>query len=300
MVVSLKSLSATICGALWSACKIAVLASCVFNFVLTPYFECLLVGATCDAVELSSLSGVYARTVCVACFVCTAVACFRYGPAMTAYRRCMRLQDAYSPAGPSLAERRRLVAFDTAVVAACLAIIAPVNIARLVNLYMTARYRSVMVFFAAMYVQNLTSCMLEMRFVSACNGLHAKFADINREMDRMDARLQADDAGRTSISGPRDACVAVERLKIRHRLVRQALDELNDLFAVPAGASLITLCVMALFDTYYYVTHMETTNTTLFIYMWLLQYMFRFFMIVKMAHATTKQVNPPQGRHFSF
>jgi len=86
---------------------------------------------------------------------------------------------------------------------------------------------------------------------------------------------------------------AVEVIRIRHQLIRNALSVLVDLFGLPMGLSLFTLGVMTLFDIYYQVSDVMGANSRLmiFIYMWLLQYTIRFSTIVVTAHYTTKQVS---------
>jgi len=86
---------------------------------------------------------------------------------------------------------------------------------------------------------------------------------------------------------------AVEVIRIRHQLIRDALSVLVDLFGLPVGLSLFTLGVMTLFDIYYQVSDVMGADSRLmiFIYMWLLQYTIRFSTIVVTAHYTTKQVN---------
>jgi len=88
---------------------------------------------------------------------------------------------------------------------------------------------------------------------------------------------------------------AVEQLKIRHRLIREAVDELNHAFAVPLFMSLCNLCVMATFDIYYQVMNVFVQHTSnrsvVYVYLWITQYMFRFFIIVWTAHGMMKQAS---------
>lgn len=79
----------------------------------------------------------------------------------------------------------------------------------------------------------------------------------------------------------------VEQLKIKHRLMRDAMDAVNDLLTVSLGFTLYTLCLMALFDIYFHVTNWNPSKKQFFIFMWLFQYSLRFYMIVKAAEITT-------------
>lgn len=269
------------------ACKAVLLASCIFNFSLTTFFECLQMEDRCETVPLSSFSVVYTRSICVACAVSFAVVWLKQGRAMAAYKRYVAAHDAYSAANP--AERRRYVAFRAAVASACAVIIVPVNVARLYKLWTHGRSRLVVMYFAIMYTQNLVLCALEVHFAALCYALHGRFAKINRHMVEIGDQL--------AVAGPRPLVETVELLKIRHRLVRDAASELNDLFAVPMGMSLCNLCTMSLFDIYYHLMNVYVeqsgTRSVIFIYLWMIQYIFRFFVIVQTAHATTKQASLP-------
>jgi len=94
-------------------------------------------------------------------------------------------------------------------------------------------------------------------------------------------------------SGEHSMANAIEVIRIRHRLIRDAVYALISLFGVPMGMSLFTLCVMALFDIYYEVFQDmgAKTRSLVFLYMWLLQYSIRFYTIVMTAHNTSKQVS---------
>lgn len=83
---------------------VVVLSSCVFNFVMTPYFECQLDGVCEGDVAKSSWSGVYARSLSVTCLVSIVVLWMRYRRAMAAHDRRIEFHDAYSPT--AAAERR--------------------------------------------------------------------------------------------------------------------------------------------------------------------------------------------------
>jgi len=80
----------------------------------------------------------------------------------------------------------------------------------------------------------------------------------------------------------------VEILRIKHWLTRQAVSILNDLFGIQMGLSVFLLWVSALFDIYYEIYH--NSPSKVLVYGWLLQYTSRLFMIVLVAHYTTKQV----------
>lgn len=94
----------------------------------------------------------------------------------------------------------------------------------------------------------------------------------------------------------RSLTTVVEWFKIRHRLIREAMDALKYAFTVSIGASLCNLCIMALYDIYKYSqSFVDEGRSYVFIMLWLFQYTFRFFIIVATAHATTKQVSYQSG-----
>lgn len=104
-----------------------------------------------------------------------------------------------------------------------------------------------------------------------------------------------DDAGdyvyRSRATG-RPLTDAVERFRVRHRLIREAADALKYAFSAPVAASLCNLCVMALFDIYDHYQHsVYNTRNVAFVALWLAQYAFRFFAVVATAHATTNRVS---------
>lgn len=84
---------------------------------------------------------------------------------------------------------------------------------------------------------------------------------------------------------------AIEMLRIRHGLMCESVDQLNSIFGVQLVLSLIALCVMTLFDIYNEAFHeSETISKSKFSYGWMLQYLFRFSVIILTAHNATQEV----------
>lgn len=240
----------------WFAAYLTVLASCVFNYVLTPYFECLLDDNCVDNVIKSWWTGVYSRSLCISCFVSSVVLWTRYRRATAAYDRWIELHDAYAAtnAESSAAERRAHCRFDLTVVSLCVAVIVPVAVYRLYHMY--TNHTGALTYFVLMYSHNLIMCMFETRFVRSSYVLYGKFVRVNRDMKRVNERVvqRLQTAGQRSPSPSPSLLVdAIEQLKIRHRLIREAVNELNHAFAVPLVMSLCNLCIMATFDIYYQV-----------------------------------------------
>ncbi|KAF0759334.1 putative gustatory receptor 28b [Aphis craccivora] len=304
----------------------AMAVMCVFNFVLTPYFECILDGDSCDE-HVSFMAGVYARSVSVTCLVAVAVAWLEHRGAVATYLERKELHDAYkTPATADAVDGRpRYVGhatFGAAVFYTSMALIVPINAFRLYRFVSDDRPVAVIVYFSLMYSQNLYACLYETHFVRLFYALYTRFADLNSEMEAIgewivDGRVareepptgrhgagwipcDGDDDGRPShlycsAATGQPLVDAVERLRFRHRLIREAVDALKPAFALPIGLSLCNLCVMALFDVYYHLKNSVDQPAgdlaTMYIFLWLGQYTFRFFVVTMTVDATVKQAS---------
>uniref|UniRef100_A0A2S2PMG9 Gustatory receptor n=1 Tax=Schizaphis graminum TaxID=13262 RepID=A0A2S2PMG9_SCHGA len=305
------------------AAQLAMAAMCVINFVLTPYFECILDGDSCDE-RVSLMAGIYARSVSFTCLVTVAMAWRKYRGTMAAYVERTELHDAYTaPAtGADAADPPRYVGratFDGVVLYTNLLLIVPINAFRLYRFVSDGRPAPVLVYFSFMYSQNLYVCLHETHFARLLYALYTRFADLNRQMGAVGERIVDGRRAREDPPPGRDGCWipydgdddrrppyhyysaatgqplvdAIERFRIRHRLVREAVNALKRTFAVPIGLSLCNLCVMALFDFYYHlknsVDQPAGNVATMYIFLWLSQYTFRFFVITMTVDITMKQ-----------
>lgn len=96
----------------------------------------------------------------------------------------------------------------------------------------------------------------------------------------------------SSVLQDRPLETVVEMLRVRHSLIRESVDQLNNMFGVQLALSLITLCVMTLFDIYNKAFHVSgSISRSKFIYSWILQYMFRFSVIIITAHHATQEAS---------
>jgi hypothetical protein len=159
-----------------------------------------------------------------------------------------------------------------------------------------------------MYTQNWSMCCMETHFAILCFGVYLKFRAINDELSAVRSDVMVSNrypmALRSSSSSTASAVTsvlqdprgrpmetAVEELRVRHRLTRESIEQLNNMFGGQLALSLITLCVMMLFDIYNEAFRVGTTiSRSKFIFGWILQYLFRFFVIVITAHSTTQEV----------
>lgn len=296
-------------------------ALCVFNFAMTPYFECQLDGDSCNE-RVSAMAGIFARSVSITCLVTVVVAWQKYRGATAEYRERAELSDAYTTSAASAKPcyvGRATVA--GVVLFTCLALIVPVNAYRLFRFFLDDRSAVVIVYFVLMYSQNLYVCFYETHFVQLFYALYTRFSDLNRDMEAIGKRIEDGRRARDEPSPGRDGWIlndvgdehrphylyyyssatgqplvdAVERLRVKHRLVREAVDALKPAFALPMGLSLCNLCVMFLFDVYYHlknsVEHPAGDLATVYIFMWVAQYTFRFFIITMTVDITIKQAS---------
>lgn len=288
---------------------IVLLTMCAFNFITSPLVLCLMDGG-CTHVTFTSAKGIYPRVVAITCFVSYSTLIHKYYMTMSVYEKNIRAHDVYSPATAS--ECRKRTFFCSFCIALCLSVMLPVNLLRLWTMYKQNADFTVLVFFVFMYTENIGIYLVEMYFVTLCYTLDEKFSKINRDLERLGEEIvnpiavlmektRITATGRVTYdrdfygtwSREHSVANAVEILRIRHQLIRDAVYVLIDIFGVPMGMSLFSLCVMMLFDIYYQVFRVmgAESRSLFYIYMWLLQYSIRFYLIVVTAHNTTKQVN---------
>lgn len=310
----------------------ALLTTCVFNFVTAPLVLCLMDGG-CAEVSVTSLRGMYARTIAGACFASAVALLCKCGATMPVYVQTVDAHDVYAPT--TVAERRDRALFCGLYVGLCMSVTLPINALRLSLLFANRSEPVVLVFFVFMYLENVAMCLGETCFVALCHTLGNKFLEINRDLQRLGEEMvgACDDAAAAGKSmtaalfattvratataaaggrrvtyggdfyggpGKQSMANAVEVIRIRHQLIRDAMAVLVDLYGLPVGLSLFTLGVMTLFDIYYQVSDVMGADSRLmiFIYMWLLQYTIRFSAIVVTAHNAIKQVRSFLSRPF--
>jgi hypothetical protein len=84
----------------------------------------------------------------------------------------------------------------------------------------------------------------------------------------------------------------VELIRMKHQFVRDIAVKLNELYGIQLGLSICLIFIMALFDIYGALSvESNVTKTNFLLYGWLLQYSFRFCVIVLTSHITTTQVH---------
>jgi hypothetical protein len=210
-------------------------------------------------------------------------------------------------------------------------IIVPVNGLKLWNIFNNHEKPFLMTTFILLYyIQNLSSCFSELHFAIQCFVVHSNFRGINEELKILNVELNHKHNKKYSWTEYESPAVAVndnntmsssvivyekdfysskqrgcpmanivELLRIKHWLTREAVNDLNDLFGVTMGLSMMNILIVTLFDVYSEVLHAYTSgleerttfrSIAMFI-IWMMQHFFRFLIIVVTAHNTTKQVN---------
>lgn len=290
-----------------------LMSTCVYNFVNASETLCKM-DRWC-VVFSTSLIGMYDRVLSSTVFFSRIVTMLKAKKNTLKYKATIKAFEVYSPT--SLDELRNNRIFTFVIIFLCLIIILPINFSRLYYLYFYEEEFdvSLLVYFVFIYVQNLSMCCIETQFVSQCFLIYTKFRKINGDLRNLKERninhvkfpFLVDLSGTArEIHEKSTQCVrydndfyrprfeshpmanTVEVLRIRHWLIRQAVEILNNLFGIQMGLSVFSLWVMALFDIYYEIFH--DSPSKILVYGWMLQYSLRLFMIMLVAHYTTKQV----------
>ncbi|XP_050430686.1 uncharacterized protein LOC126839407 [Adelges cooleyi] len=291
-----------------------LLISCAVNFSLSSWIPCIMDGVDCNNKGFTSLSGMFSRFVATTCFISCLIMLYKYSFSMKGYNNNVEAYDNYSPV--TRKDRRSYLVFTWTVTLSLLSIILPINILRLKILYANQTIFVAWMFMVFLYIENLFISVLELYFASKCWNLYLKFSSINSDLKRLkdevsnDFPLSTDGQlkkryhlrwvhrqhritnDKSFHRTPNGQATVVEILRIRHRLIREAVTNLTELFGIPLCLSLCSLCVMALFDIYYEVFILMNfrNRSNLFIYGWLAQYSYRFYMIVMVANTMMKQI----------
>ncbi|XP_060842147.1 uncharacterized protein LOC132922583 [Rhopalosiphum padi] len=282
-----------------------VLASGVMNMVITPWSVCVLDG-WCDDHLSTTYRRLYTRLVAFTCLVSRATIVYKAYRHLAGFKGQEYEYERRWPISGSHRHQYRLYA--SYVVVGYLAIVLPVNLLRLYLLYRYEEFgdSKLLLFFFNMYSQNWSMCCMETHFAILCFGVYLKFRAINDELsavrsdvmvsNRYPMALRSSSSTASAVTSvlqdPRGRPMetAVEELRVRHRLTRESIEQLNNMFGGQLALSLITLCVMMLFDIYNEAFRVGTTvSRSKFIFGWILQYLFRFFVIVITAHSTTQE-----------
>jgi len=298
--------------------SILIIITCVFNLICAP----LVVYETDDWSDAmsTSLTVLQSRVVAIASLASRGIILYKIQFDKTRkYKTTLESFDIYSPMTAIALNRCKL--FSLTVFSLCLMTILPTNFIKLYNLYNNHPDGFfISTYFLFFYLQNLSMCLIENHFTNQCFMVYKRFREINddlkcikvqyvnykkfpflREITNSPSNIQSCITYDKDFYRPTDKehplANTVEILKIRHWLTREAVIDINNMFANLLGLSIFTICVLGLFDIYTYVFHYFTTNldkslfrSKLLFYGWILQYSFRFAVIAITSNMTTKQV----------
>lgn len=285
------------------------MASSIYNFYITPDIVCELDGS-CDGSLSAVIRGLFIRVVASTCLTSRLIIILKGKSQTVQYSANIEKFHVITPMTCSEIKVLNRVAYQTVMCVFLLTI--PINILRLIMLWDKSNYT--LMCFVLMYIQNTSMHFIETHFTVLCYNLYHKFVEINKDLTTLKINTilrnkypfllrTGNKYGKNNSFGDYNGDVInslaaghtmtnyVEQLKIKHRIVREALKNLNDLFGAHLGLSLCSLCLYAMFDIYYYMLGaMKPTNSFVIVYGWLLQYTVRFGSITILTHLTTKQV----------
>lgn len=241
------------------------------------------------------------------------------------YKKTLESFDIYIPTNALCSSR---IQFSSLIIISiCVIVILPVNSYKLWNIFHNHSKPVLMTsYFLLHYIENFCLCCTEIHFVIQCLTVLSKFRDINNDLKKLGAEINKNDTEKSSMVDyklnksmdhstlshvivyenefyrPKNKGFPltniIELLRIKHWIAREAIKDLNNLFGIHLGLSIFHLIIITLFDVYAEVFHsyMKSEIDAIFrtswqFMLWMLQYSFRFSMIVITAQNTTKQVN---------
>lgn len=279
---------------LFDAC---LLVACVYVFFAVPSVICR-VGVQCVGESVRVLKQVYPGAVNVTAVMSRAA--LLYSVSRPGYRRYRETLDCYERyAATAAAETARCRLFALISVSLC---VLPVLPAHALRTYLLAQVDGpVAALFAFVYVENVAMCCAETQFAAQCFALYRKLRCVNGDIAALSRTLRTDFVLYLDRNGAADASAvtstdhvadAIESLRIRHWLMREAVRCLNGLFGMQLAMSVCALCVMAFFDIYNETFHVlgYYSYSSLVLYCSLFHYTVRYLYIILISHFTTKQV----------
>jgi len=289
--------------------SVLLIISCMYVFYVTPQIVCILEG-NCDDSLSTFIKGMFARLVALACMISRCTIFLNGKTQMVMYKQNIDDFHVFTPMTSSETDKLKKMSFRT--VLCCILLTVPVNVCRLWILYSVAK--QTVPFVALVYVQNFSMYCIEAHFTVLCYIIYQKIVGINKDL----MALKVDTIVRNkypfvSLTGEKyrknnstteynkevfHSLIAgypmidlLENLKAKHKLVSQAVKNLNNTFGIHLGLSLCSLCLYTLFDLYYHLQAVwKHSKYKILVYGWILQYFVRFLFITVLAHITTKQV----------
>lgn len=287
---------------------ILLMISCIFNLYFTPVLTCVVEGA-CDNSFSSFAKTLSVRVMAINGLISGMIIFFKSRNHLISYTKNLEKYHVLTPMTSFETEMMKKMSYRLA--ASVFLLTVPVNIVRVWEI-MALKSNVTTLIYILMYIQNFTTYCVESHFVVLSYVLYQKLVGINRELMAMkidtDVRtkypftLQAREPyGKNSyaidynaevlhsLANGRPMTDFLEKLKLKHKLVRDAVNNLNDLFGVPLGLSMCSICFYG-FDLYFFMQIVNFEDYELKLYVWILQYASRFLTVVIMGNSTTQQV----------
>jgi len=286
-----------------------LIMSCIYVVYTTPQIVCILEN-NCDGSISTILKGLFARVVAVTCLVSRCVIFLKGKTHLVNYKKNMDDFHIFTPMTSS--ETDKLKKMSSRVVLCCILLTVPINVCRLWILYYAAK--QTVPFVILVYLQNFSMYCIETHFTVLCYILYQKIVGINNDLmalkintivrnkypfvsqtgeryGKNDNTIEYNREVFQSLIAGYPMTDFLENLKAKHKLVCQAVKNLNNTFGIHLGLSSCALCLYTLFDLYYHMQAIwKHSKYKILVYCWIIQYFVRFLLITVLAHLTTKQV----------
>ncbi|KAL4148323.1 hypothetical protein QTP88_002592 [Uroleucon formosanum] len=285
-----------------------LVVSSLYVFYATPQIVCILEN-NCDNSISNVIKGMFARLVALTCMISRCVIFLKGESQMVMYKKNVDDFHVFTPMTSSETDGLKKMSFWALL--CCILLTVPVNVCRLWILYYIAK--QTVPFVTLVYIQNFSMYCIETHFTVLCYILYQKIVGINNDLmafkintivrnkypfvsltgekyGKNDSTIEYNQEVFHSLIAGYPMIDVLENLKAKHKLVSQAVKNLNNTFGIHLGLSLCALCLYTLFDLYYHLEGIWNHSKYKFlVYAWILQYFVRFLFITVLAHITTKQ-----------
>ncbi|CAH1724774.1 unnamed protein product [Aphis gossypii] len=273
----------------------------------------------------TSLSQLVCITVYICSFTSRIIVIYNAKYKYQKYKTTLEGFEIYMPM--NTVTLKQIKYFSCTVIFLCIIITVPINGLKLFYIFNNHTNPILMTtYFLTYYISNLNLVFTELHFAIQCFVMYTKFRDVNKELIQINDEhnyynynvrypfiASQEKTPRKSDDTP---CVIVyekdfyyskdkvsplantiELLRIKHWLIREAVNDLKCLFDFQISLSIISIVVASHFDIYtqvFYPNKYDSYNAPLFrtsilFFGWMLQYSFRFCLIVITAHTATKE-----------
>lgn len=289
--------------------SIVLIMTCVYNYTNAIETVCSL--TMCNGLRSGFVKTMLPRSLAIACIISRVTIMYKSIKGFPEYQKKIEKYEVCFPINVSKRKCHRF--FAIFIVSTYIIIIFPVNVWRVYLIYHNLGVQ-IAVFHIMMYVQNITICLAEIYYIIRCFGLYLKFKLINEEMHALRSETIRANKYPAVLQNEEDDCIitcpelngglsflkindhqisdSIEVLRMRHQFVREIFSDLNNLYGVQLGVSLIFIFILIIFDIYgeLFTAKSSKIRTKELIYIWITQYCFRFFAIIMTTHFTSEEV----------